>query len=145
MKMSGRIVFDTGALVGAVLRPGSMAERAFSLALGEGVVCACEPTLERLHTTLSRRSFDRYMGRRARLDFVELLRRNAWICAISASDVAALQPSCRIRRDNVFLALAAAAEARLIVAGSPNLLARNPWHGIAIASPEEFLVLVERA
>jgi putative PIN family toxin of toxin-antitoxin system len=134
-----RIVFDTSTLVSVVLRPGSVPDRAFSLALRHGVVCACELTIEELRTVLARGKFDRYLGKRMRAGFVEFLHRNAWICPLSASDVSAVKPSCRDRKDNVFLALAAAAEADLIVSSDDDLLACHPWHDIPILSPAEFL------
>jgi putative PIN family toxin of toxin-antitoxin system len=134
-----RIVFDTSTLVSAALRPGSVPDRAFSLALRHGVICACDLSLEELRAVLLRSKFDRYMGKRARAEFVELLRRNAWICPLSAPEVNAVKPSCRDRKDNMFLALAVAAEADLIVSSDDDLLVCRPWHGIPVPTPAGFL------
>ncbi len=139
MKGSGRVVFDTGTLVSATLRATATADRAFALALRHGVVCVCEQSLERLRAVLGKSKLDRYMGKRARLAFAEVLLRNAWACTVSADDVSKIRPSCRDRGNNVILALAAVAEADFIVSCEPDLLARKVWRGIPIITPTEFV------
>lgn len=139
MKASGRVVFDTGTLVSAALRPLSAADRALSLALRHGVISVCEQSLERLRSVLSRSKLDRYMGKRARAAFVDVLLRNAWVCTLSAADVSKIRPSCRDRGNNVILALAAAAEADVIVSCEPDLLARKAWRGIPIVTAAAFV------
>jgi predicted nucleic acid-binding protein len=47
---------------------------------------------------------------------------------------------CPDPNDNKFLALAAAAEAELIVASDPHLTNMHPWRGIPIIPPAPFLV-----
>jgi len=88
---------------------------------------------------LNRSKFARYLSRPARDEFLRFLRHSVWICPLSPSDVAAVKPSCRDRRDKVFLALALAAEAELIVSSDQNLLVCHPWRGIAIRTPADFL------
>ncbi len=145
MNDSGRVVFDTGALVNAALRAASAADRAFSLALRYGVICVCEQSLERLRTVLAKRKLDRYMGKRSRTAFVDLILRNAWACPVSAADLSRIRPPCRDRRNNVVLALAAVAEADIIVSCEADLLRRKAWHRIPIITPAEFVARFDRA
>lgn len=133
-----RVVFDTGTLIGAAIRPTSDAERALSLALREGVVCACDASLEQLRSCLGKSRLDRYMSRRARAAFFEMFRRNAWICQVSASDIDKVRRACRDRKNIVVLALARAAEADVVVSVDRDLLTRKTWHGIRIVTPADF-------
>jgi putative PIN family toxin of toxin-antitoxin system len=134
-----RVVFDTSTLVSAVLRPSSTPERALLLALSRGVVCACEETLEELRSVLSRGKFDRYAGKRARMEFIAIFRRNVLIHPLTTTELTSVRPSCRDRRDNVFLALAASAQADTIVSSDEDLLSCHPWRGIAIVTPSVFM------
>lgn len=145
MNEGRRIVFDLGALLGAALRPSSAAEGAFLLALRHGVICLCEPSLEGLYSILSKSKLDRCLAKRARLAFVDLLRSTAWICQVSAPDWSAVRPRCHSRRNNIVLALAAAAEADVIVSVEDELLARKAWHRIPIVTPAEFQAQFDQA
>ena len=139
MITSCRAVFDTGTLVSAALRPSSASERALTLALRSGLVCADELTLQRLRSVLASTRFDRYLPKRLRMAFAGLLSRNAWLCPVSLSDVSAIRPPGRDRTIRALLALAAAAEADVIVSSDRYLLARKTWRRIPIISPDEFI------
>jgi uncharacterized protein len=138
MNKSGRIVFDTSTLVSAALRASSAAERAVSLTLRNGVVCVCEQSMEQMRAALTKSKLDRYMGKRARMAFADVLLRNAWICPVSKADVSKVRHAGRDRRNNMVLALAAIAEADAIISSEPALLARKTWRGIPIVAPAEF-------
>lgn len=139
MNPTRRIVFDTSTLVSAALQRASPAERALTLALREGVVCASDATLSRLHSVLTNSKWDRYLMKRARLSFVDLLRGNAWFCLVSAADEGSVRAATLDERTKVLLALAATAEADMIIAIAPDLLTRKSWRGIPIVPPSEFL------
>jgi len=79
------------------------------------------------------------MRRAERLEFVALLRNHAFIIDLSASELSTVVPSCRDPKDNIFLALAAAAGAQVIVSSDQDLLILDPWRGSRIISPAEFL------
>ena len=144
MNGSGRVVFDSGTLVSAALRATANADRAFSLALRHGMVCVCEQSLERLRAVLGKSKLDRYMGKRARLAFADVLLRSAWACTVSADDVSKIRPRCRDRGNNLILVLAVVAEADFIVSCEPDLLARKAWHRIPIITPAEFVDRFDR-
>jgi putative PIN family toxin of toxin-antitoxin system len=134
-----RIVFDTSTLVSALLRPHSTPDRAFTLAHQVGLICACESTLHELHDVLCRKKFDRYLAISHRLAFLATLRRYAWMVPQSAVEAVIVEPSCRDAKDNLFLALALASNAEAIVSGDGDLLVLNPWNGILILKPSDFL------
>lgn len=139
MNTGRRVIFDTSTLVSAALRPSSAAECAFSLALRHGSICICNQSLERLHSIFIRSRFDRYMAKRARMAFVDLLRSTGWTCLVSAADFSGIRSQRRDRRNNAILALAAVAEADVIVSSEKDLLARKTWREIPIVSPAEFV------
>jgi putative PIN family toxin of toxin-antitoxin system len=139
-----RVVFDTSTLIGAVLRPSSIPDRAFSAALEFGVICTCELALDELARVLGRTKFDRYVGRGERLEFVGLLRKHAFMAPLRSDDAISVRPSCRDAKDNLFLALAAASEADVIVSSDEDLLVLGSWHGIPVVTPSEFLCWYDR-
>ncbi len=48
--------------------------------------------------------------------------------------------ACRDPRNDKFLDVALAGEAAAIISGDKDLLMLNPWHGIPILAPAEFLM-----
>jgi len=134
-----RVVFDTSTLISAALRPSSLADRALATAFQFGVVCICEPLLERLRSVLAGSKWDCYMGKRARLGFVEMLRGAGWNCVVEAPDLAGVRHSARDQRKNIILALAAVAEPDAIISIVPELLSHKTWRRVPIVTPAEFL------
>lgn len=134
-----RAVFDTGTLVGAALRLGSVPHRALTKALGGWVLCAGAETLAELDRVLQRDKFDRFMDRESRLSFAAPIRRHARLFPVSDAEMAAVDPSCRDPKDQSFLALALAAGAVAIVSSDEDLLVLDTGRGIAIVTPAAFL------
>ena len=116
-----------------------MPYQALSQALASCDVCAREETLAELEQVLDREKFDLYLDRESRREFVALIRRNIHLFAIRDAELPTNVALCRDPRDNRFLALALAAEADAVVSSDGDLLALNPWSGIAIMTPAEFL------
>jgi predicted nucleic acid-binding protein len=56
---------------------------------------------------------------------------------------AALDPPCRDASDNFILTLALACRADAIVSSDQDLLVLNPWNGIPILTPAQFLAQAE--
>lgn len=141
--MSLRTVFDTNTLVSAALRIDSVPRRALVRALAESEVCASPQTLAELERVFKRRRFDRYLPLDVRMKFLSVIRSQARIFPVSEADLKAVKPACRNVNDNMFLALAAVAGAQVIISGDQDLLVLNPWRGIEIRTPAEFLVHLE--
>jgi putative PIN family toxin of toxin-antitoxin system len=135
-----RVVFDTGTLVSAALRIGSVPYRALLQALGTCDLCASQGTLAELDRVLQREKFDRYLDRVSRHEFAALIRRSVHLFAVEDALLLSVIPSCRDPKDNQFLALALAAEAEVLVSGDEDLLVLHPWRGLPIVTPAEFLL-----
>ena len=136
-----RVVFDTSTLVGAALKPGSVQHRAFLQALARCDACASAHTWLELEQVMQRDRFDLYLRREARLDFVALLRQSMRFFPVTQADEDALQPHCRDRKDDKFLALAQVCHADAVVSSNRDLLMLDPWRGIPVLTPAAFLSL----
>jgi putative PIN family toxin of toxin-antitoxin system len=143
MSRPRRAVFDTSTLVSAALRAGSAPYLALQLALGACEICASEDTLNELARVLRRGKFDRYLEAKLRRNYVALIRSHASIYAVEKTHVAAVYPPCRDPGDNLFLALALAAEADVVVSSDEDLLVLHPWKNVPILLPSGFLAWME--
>ena len=136
-----RVILDTSTLVSAALRIGSLPHQALARALGSCHLCASAETLAELEQVMNREKFDRYLDLESRRAFVALVRRNVQLFAAD-DNLLAVGPQCRNAKDQPFLTLALAAEAKTLVSGDEDLLVLHPWNGIPILTPAEFLVHV---
>lgn len=129
-----RFVFDTNVLVSAALLPSSKPRRALDLALKEGKLLLSFPVLAELCEVLNREKFRRYIDEEDIRTFASVLTREAeWV------DVDVRITTCLDPKDDKFLELAVSGRARWIVTGDSDLLALNPFRGIAITTPQAFL------
>ena len=106
-----RVVFDTGTLVSAALRTASAHYLALGRALGACEVCASKATLAELEQATLRKKLVRRLDAELRLSFVALMRSHASVNAVEKTHAAAAHPACRGPGDDLFLALAAKADA----------------------------------
>jgi putative PIN family toxin of toxin-antitoxin system len=134
-----RVVLDTSTLVSAALRVGSIPRQVLVKALATCDICASMDTLWELESVLKRDKFDRFLDLESRMEYAALIRRNVRIFAVDDAVASAVQPHCRDPKDDQFLALALAAEADAIVSSDLDLLVLNPWHGVPILSPAQFI------
>ena len=87
-----------------------------------------------LSDVLAEAKFDRYVTVEQRVQFIRLV-----------SNIAELVPivrpvrECRDPKDDRFLEVAPNGRAELIVTGDTDLLVRNPWRGIEILSPHDYM------
>jgi putative PIN family toxin of toxin-antitoxin system len=144
MSQIRRVVLDTSTLVSAALRTGSIPHQALLKVLSSCEVCACAETLSELEEVMNREKFDLYLSKAARQAFVRVVGRNAHLFALQNVDMAFLEPPCRDPRDTQFLALALIAEADVLVTSDDDLLVLNPWRGVPILRPAEFLATPDR-
>ena len=132
-----RWVFDTNALVSRLLVPSGIAARAVDVALAHGVLLFSEATLAELAEVLWRPKFDPYLDNAQRRQFFSLL---AGVSQM-VSTPHQLQ-ACRDPKDDKFLDVALAGEARAIITGDKDLIALHPFHGIPIMTPADFITLL---
>jgi putative PIN family toxin of toxin-antitoxin system len=134
MQVRERIVADTNCLVSRLLLPSTVPSRAVRKAADFGLLLVSEATMDELADVLSRPKFDRYVSMQDRQQFLRLLGR-------IAEFVTAGYPvrECRDPKDDKFLEVALNGKADLILTGDADLLTLNPWRGIAILSPADYL------
>ncbi|MHB1532148.1 putative toxin-antitoxin system toxin component, PIN family [Acidithiobacillus sp.] len=131
-------------MVGAVLKPRSALRQAFMAALSSANICASPVTLAELERLLSRDKFDRYLDRATRQAFLILYREHLHLFSVPPELEQTLPLRCRDARDDPFLALAVYCGADCIVSSDDDLLVMNPYQGIPVLSPREFLKGVDR-
>lgn len=134
MRARERIVADTNCLVSRLLLPSSVPGRAVRQAVDHGILLVSEATMNELADVLARPKFDRYISLEDRQQFLRLLGRVAEFVA-SVYTVR----ECRDPEDDKVLEVALSGKADLILTGDADLLTLNPWRGIAILSPAEYL------
>ena len=131
-----RVVVDTNVWISPLLIADSVSAKAVDKALSQADVMVSDATIEALSDVLSREKFDRYVSVNDREHYLRrLLQVTTMVSVISEVT------DCRDPSDNLFLALALDSESDCIVSGDADLLALNPWRGIQIVSPGEFLAL----
>lgn len=127
-------VLDTNVLISRLLMPGGTAARAVDHALAGGILLVSDATLGELVEVLGCAKFDPYVSREERRKFVELLGGVARMVPTTRKFTA-----CRDPKDDKFLDVAVNAEARAIITGDRDLLELDPFHGVRIVSPADFL------
>lgn len=137
--MTSRVVFDTSSLIGAALKRNSVPYRALALVLDSFELCTSVELLAQLESVLARNQFRSLIQTEARLEFVELIRTKGQLIPMDAADVANVAPLCRDASDDFILALASIADADFVVSSDNDLLVMNPWRGIPILTPAQFL------
>lgn len=129
-----RIVIDTNVLVSGLFSTTSTPAQAVEKAVIDAQLVATIETLRELIETLHSPKFDRYVRREWRDALLERL-----ASLVEITDV--LQPirASRDPKDDKFLEAAVNGRADVIVTGDRDLLDLNPFRGIAIVTPAEYL------
>jgi putative PIN family toxin of toxin-antitoxin system len=127
-------VFDTNTLISRLLTPGGVPAKAVDHALTNGILLVSEDTMNELARVLDRPKFDPYVSRKNRRQFISLLGGVSRLVPIARRVHA-----CRDPNDDMFLDVALNGEAKAIITGDGDLLALDPFHGVRIVKPAEFL------
>ena len=131
-----RFIFDTNVIVSALLFNDSVPGQAFIRALNHGMILVSGALMGELSRVLGRDRFDRYVTREERDEFLESLIRESNLIEITE----AVQV-CRDPKDDQVLELAVNGNATYILTGDADLLVLNPFRGVEIVTPAEFLKL----
>ena len=132
------VVFDTNVLISATLFAASKPSLAVRWAAANDLIQASTTTLAELTLTMERPKFDRYVSRSARREFVALI-----YATIQMVDIRRSVGACRDPNDDRFLDVAVNGGARFVVSGDADLLALNPFEGIAIVTPSDYLAWID--
>ena len=139
MKNSLRTVVDTNTAVSACIVPLSMPREAIRRAIALGTLLVSDDSRFEMDKVFRRQKLDRYISQSDRLDYLSLI--------LSSSEnivVTEVIDECRDPKDNIILELAVSGNADYIITGDADLLVLNPFKGIAIVTPAEFLTHIER-
>jgi putative PIN family toxin of toxin-antitoxin system len=134
-----RCVVDTNVLISAFLQPSGRTGKVLEAirAMG-GVLIFSDETFAELVSRMARPKFDRYVDRGIGQRFLSDLAAVAeWV------PVTRVVRACRDPDDDKFLETAISGEADCMVTGDGDLLALNPFAGVTICTPRDFLSAVE--
>ena len=134
MKSNLRCVFDTNTIISGLLVPDSKPRRAFDRAQDQGIILISMSVLAEVNEVLSRKKFDKYVSEEKRKRFLAALAKEAALIEITEEILA-----CRDPKDNKFLELAVCGQADCLISGDKDLLELNPFRGITVLNPDEFL------
>lgn len=128
------IVFDASTLVGAAIGPDSVPRRAVRKAREEDTFALPEAVRHEVVEVLHRPRLARFVDPVLRDELLDLLIPGAvWFePAVRVAD-------CRDAKDNKYLELAPAASAGTVVSSDGDLLVLNPWRGVRILRPGEYV------
>ncbi|MXX23415.1 MAG: putative toxin-antitoxin system toxin component, PIN family [Rhodospirillales bacterium] len=129
-----RFVFDINALISAFLIEESVPSQALRSALDQGVVLVSAPLLTTLAGVLRRPKFDRYLTLHEREDLLA-----SFVASTRMIEIAERIRACRDPDDDAILELAVNGNAKAIITGDPDLLVLNPFRGVQILSPADFV------
>lgn len=128
------IIFDASALVSAALKADSVPKRALLRAEEVDVFALSVAVDGEIAGVLNRPRFARAIPPARRERVLEILRHAAvWFePTVPVTD-------CRDPKDNKYLELALAAGAETIVSSDDDLLVLDPWRGVRIMRPADYL------
>jgi len=137
MKANKRVVFDCNTLVSALIRGDTPPGAAFDLARSHCDLITSEACLVEMKRIFYKDKFANYFSREEADIFLEVFREAAEVVE-RTEEIRA----CRDPKDDMYLETAVAAKADYIVTGDADLLILNPFRGISILSPRDFLDFV---
>ena len=134
MRTTQRVVVDTNVFLSGLLRESSTPGQVAARARRNAIVLVSQATMQELADVLAETKFDRYLTVEQRLQFIRL------IASIAEHvPIIHLVRECRDPKDDKFLEVALNGRADVIITGDDDLLQMNPWRGIEILSPSDYL------
>jgi putative PIN family toxin of toxin-antitoxin system len=130
------IVFDASAIVGAALKADSVPELALLRAEETDVFALSAAVHAEIAEVLGRPKFAHAIPSERR-EFIMAILRDAALWYEPTVPVT----DCRDPKDDKYLELALAAGAETIVSSDDDLLVLDPWRGVRILSPADYVDL----
>jgi putative PIN family toxin of toxin-antitoxin system len=128
-----RVVLDTNVVLSGLLFPGAIPSLALLKAQNSHFL-GSDATMLEIVEVMNRPRFDRYLERSLRQQLVA-----EYLNACEAVPILFPIRACRDPKDDKFLEVAVHGRADAIVTGDADLLDLNPFRGIAILTPREYL------
>lgn len=136
MNRSNRpVIIDTNVLISFLLKAESIPGQTVRHVLIHDTPLLSEDTEKELFRKLLNPKFDRYVTLDLRMAFFDTFVRRAEKISPSVT-----VHDCRDSEDNKFLELARSGNARYIISGDKDLLVFDPYQGIRIVTPKDFLM-----
>lgn len=133
-----RVVFDCNVIVSALINGDSSPGRAFDFVLKNYESVTSEDCLFEIERILNKPKFRRYFSTYEAAIFLEVFKETS-IVVRSVEDISV----CRDSKDDMYLEAAVSGQAEFIITGDPDLLVLNPFRGINILTPHDFLLFFE--
>ncbi len=127
-------VFDANVFISAMLMEDSVPGRAFVVACATGQLLLSQAVINELDDVLRRPRLEKYLHEKERIHFLTSVVHEA--CVIKPSETVT---DCRDPKDNKYLELALTGHASCIISGDKDLLVLNPYRGIPVLTPRQFL------
>ena len=121
-------------MVGAALKRDSVPRRAIRKAREQDIIALSRAVFAEIDEVLQRPRFVRYIIGTYRQE-VLALRSDAAVWVEPGVRVT----DCRDAKDNMYLELALAAQAEIIVSSDGDLLTLDPWRGVRIMRPADYV------
>jgi putative PIN family toxin of toxin-antitoxin system len=128
-----RVVVDTNVFISAALKEKTPPEAAVHLAAASHLLLKSTITERELFVTLARPRLAPLIPR----DFLDWL--HELMAAAELVKISERIAACRDPKDDKFLELAVNGHADVLVTGDNDLLALNPFRGIQIITPADFV------
>lgn len=132
-----RVVIDTNVFVSAAISALGKPALVIDWCVQRRVLATSRPMLDEVRLVLQRPRFARVIEASARDALLELLASRSLVVEVLAG-----VKVCRDEKDDIVLATALAANATVIVTGDEDLLILDPFEGVRILTPADFLALV---
>ena len=129
-----RVVIDTNVFISGMLLVTSTPARAVERAIRDGQLLASTPTLRELVARFLSKKFDRYVARDRREALLQHL-----VPVVEVVEIVQQVSASRDRDDDKFLEVAVNGRGNTIISGDRDLLVLNPFRGIAIVTPAEYV------
>jgi putative PIN family toxin of toxin-antitoxin system len=129
-----RVVIDTNVLISSLFFTTSTPALAVEKAVTTSQLVATTDTLRELIEKLLLPKFDRYVHRERREALLQRV-----VSLVEIADVLQTIRASRDPKDDRFLEAAVNGRADVIVTGDADLLDMNPFRGIAIVTPADYL------
>jgi putative PIN family toxin of toxin-antitoxin system len=133
-----RVVIDTSTLVSVVMAYASTPHRAWLRATESCEILASRETFAEIEPVLHRNRLSRFIDPITRDRFLLKFQSSVEWVALTDSQFAALDRSCRDPKDIIFLARALVGKADLIISSDNDLLTLHPWRGINVLTAGQF-------
>jgi putative PIN family toxin of toxin-antitoxin system len=135
--MKPLIILDTNVLISALMYPNSPSSQAVTAAFRYFQPIVSSTTWNEFERVSGRKKFERFYNAEERASFLFMLAQSVHMVEITVTTT-----DCRDQKDNQFLDLALSTACQVLVSGDTDLRTMNPYHGISIISPAEFLEML---